>query len=131
MIRVAQHIIEGIILHAKQEFPNEACGYLVGDGDYISQQYPLTNTDHSPEHFTFDPAEQFEVLRSARNHRLEILGNYHSHPSTPARPSEEDIRLAYDPKILYFILSLAENTPVLKAFRIENGQVHQVEIKTV
>ena len=131
MIRVPQHIIDGIIHQAKQELPNEACGYLVGKADEVSQQYPLTNTDHSPDHFSFDPAEQFDVLRSARNGGLEIVANYHSHPSTPARPSEEDIRLAYDPNILYFILSLAEATPVLKAFRIENGQVSQVEIKAV
>jgi proteasome lid subunit RPN8/RPN11 len=131
MIRVPQHIIDGIIRHANEDLPNEACGYLVGKGDEITHHHPLTNTDHSPDHFSFDPAEQFQVLRSARNEGLEIIANYHSHPSTPSRPSDEDIRLAYDPNILYFILSLAEDTPVLKAFKIENGQVSQVEIEAV
>jgi hypothetical protein len=33
--------------------------------------------------------------------------------------------LAYDPNILYFILSLAEEKPVLNAFRIEEGEVKE------
>jgi len=81
----------------------------------------MTNVDHSPEHFSFDPAEQFQTLRSARDAGLELIANYHSHPSTPSRPSEEDIRLAYDPEIIYIIVSLASEVPVIKAFRIRNG----------
>jgi proteasome lid subunit RPN8/RPN11 len=56
------------------------------------------------------------------------LGNFHSHPSTPARPSKEDIRLAYDPSASYLILSLAEEIPVLKAFGITGDVVVQQEI---
>jgi len=81
----------------------------------------MTNTDHSPEHFSFDPSEQFQALRTARSQGFELIANYHSHPETPSRPSVEDIRLAYDPDILYLILSLAGEIPVLKAFRIQNG----------
>jgi len=51
------------------------------------------------------------------------LGNFHSHPATPARLSEEDIRLAYDSKASYLILSLAEESPVLKAFSVAGGEV--------
>jgi len=53
------------------------------------------------------------------------LGNFHSHPSTPARQSKEDIRLAYDPSASYLILSLAEDIPVLKAFGITGDVVAQ------
>jgi proteasome lid subunit RPN8/RPN11 len=44
------------------------------------------------------------------------LGNYHSHPETPARPSEEDLKLFVDPSAAYLIVSLAERLPVVKAF---------------
>jgi len=110
------------------ELPNEACGLLVGKDDVVKEQFALTNTDHSPEHFSFDPAQQFHVLRTARKSDLKIIANYHSHPSTPARPSEEDIRLAFDPEILYLIVSLALDTPVLKAFRIQDGYGVEVGI---
>jgi proteasome lid subunit RPN8/RPN11 len=83
----------------------------------------MTNIDHSEEHFSFDPKEQFAAIKYARQQGLKIVGNWHSHPASPSRPSEEDKRLAYDPNILYFILSLAEEKPVLNAFRIVEGEV--------
>ena len=106
MIEIPQHIIDAIIKQAYNELPDEACGLLTGEGNSVRKQYALTNTDHSPEHFSFDPKEQFAVLKEARKDNLQIIANYHSHPATAARPSEEDIRLAYDPDITYIIVSL-------------------------
>ena len=91
----------------------------------------MTNTDQSPEHFSFDPVEQFQVLRAARAEGLSVIANYHSHPASPARPSVEDIRLAYDSNILYFIASLEAETPVLKAFQIIKEEVTEIEINVI
>lgn len=129
MIIIPQHIIDGIIEQAQRELPDEACGLLVGTGNEVVKQYPLTNIDHSPEHFSFDPREQFQVLREARKEELQIIANYHSHPESPARPSEEDIRLACDREIIYLILSLQEKAlPVLKAFSIREGKAEEIII---
>jgi proteasome lid subunit RPN8/RPN11 len=129
MIRIPQHIIDGIIRQARIELPTEACGLLVGRENEVLKQYPLTNIDHSAEHFSFDPKEQFAVLREARAQGLRIIANYHSHPESPARPSQEDIRLAFDPDIIYIILSLQEKeNPVIKAFSIKAGQAEAIEI---
>jgi proteasome lid subunit RPN8/RPN11 len=129
MMYIPQQIIDGIIAQARNELPDEACGLLVGVGNRVVKRYPLVNIDHSPEHFSFDPCEQFTVLREARAQGLRILASYHSHPSSPARPSEEDIRLAYDPNITYMILSLQdEGNPVLKAFLIKDGKAGEREI---
>jgi proteasome lid subunit RPN8/RPN11 len=130
MIYIPQSIIDGIIAQARKELPNEACGLLIGNENEAVKQFPLTNIDHSPEHFSFDPKEQFGVLKEARSQGLQIIANYHSHPESPARPSEEDIRLAFDPDIIYIILSLQEkDNPVIKAFSIKAGKVEQIEIK--
>ncbi len=128
MIRIKKEILASIISHARKDLPNEACGYLAGSEGIINKSYELTNIDHSHEHFSFDPAEQFKTLKEARNHGLQILANYHSHPVTPARPSVEDIRLAYDPNISYVIVSLALPQPEVKSFRIVNGIVEKEEI---
>ena len=128
MIRVPQHIVDAIFEQAYNELPNETCGLLAGTEAEVVKRFAMTNTDHSPEHFSFDPAEQFQVLRAARAEGLQIVANFHSHPETPSRPSEEDIKLAYDPNILYFIASLATEIPVLKAFRIHGGKVTEEEI---
>lgn len=116
MISIPENIITEIIEHSRKELPNEACGLLTGTDGKVLEHYPLTNVDASPEHFSFSPREQFDVLKSARAKGLRIIANYHSHPTSPARPSEEDIRLAEDPNITYIIVSLAEKDAVVKAF---------------
>lgn len=130
MLRLSQQIIDSIIEQARLGLPEEVCGYLAGVGREVTRQFPMTNIDHHTEHFSFDPAEQFNVVREARKAGLEILANYHSHPQTPARPSQEDIRLAYDPNIGYVIVSLANELPTIKSFRILNGEVKREEIQT-
>ena len=69
-----------------------------------------------------------------RSRGLVPLGNWHSHPESPARPSEEDKRLANDSRASYLILSLEDDTnPVLHAFHVEgvDGQktVHKEELE--
>lgn len=131
MIKIKKDILEHIRQIAHAELPNEACGYLAGKEGEITHCYRLTNIDHSLEHFSFDPKEQFETLKDARSKGLEIIANFHSHPETPARPSIEDIRLAFDPQILYAIISLAGPEEVLRFFRIKQGEVSPVNFSII
>lgn len=130
-ITIDKDVVDEIVRQARRQLPDEACGYLLGKGTRVTAQYPMTNADHSPRHFSFVPREQFEAVRFARKERLDVVGNWHSHPASPSRPSDEDIRLAYDPDILYFILSIASDTPVLNAFRITGGNVERLELLIV
>lgn len=123
---ITESTYQSILSQALRDAPIESCGYLLGtDKETATENYPMTNVDHSDEHFSFDPKEQFAVLKYARQKGLKIVGNWHSHPASPSRPSQEDLRLAFDPSILYFILSLAGEQPVLNAFRIEKGEVKE------
>lgn len=125
-----------ILAHCEQGLPNESCGLLAGTADgevkTVTKVYLLTNTDASNEHFSMDPREQLAALKDARANGWSILGNFHSHPESPSRPSEEDKRLAYDSTIEYLILSLQDReNPVLKAFGIDkekNVTIHEIEI---
>ena len=116
-----------IVTHARASLPNEACGLIAGREEnghrHIEKVYLLENEDHSPEHFTMSPQAQLGAIKDMRANGLKPLGNFHSHPSTPSRPSEEDKRLALDPRASYMILSLAEEEPVLRSFHIEGGTV--------
>lgn len=131
MIKIPQHIVDAIIKQAKDELPNEACGLLTGLDGIVQKQYALTNIDRSPEHFSFDPQEQFKVLKDARSKGQKIVANYHSHPASPARPSDEDKRLAFDPNIVYIIVSLAEETPDIKAFSLVDCCMQPYEIQII
>ncbi|MGN0679611.1 MAG: M67 family metallopeptidase [Oscillospiraceae bacterium] len=123
MITITRSDYEKILAHAKSELPNEACGLIAGEvtdsGKVIRKVYLLTNIDHSNEHFSLDPKEQLAAIKDMRANGFIPLGNWHSHPESPSRPSEEDKRLAYDSKASYLILSLMEiDKPVLNSFKI-------------
>ena len=115
---------EKMIAYAEKQAPIEACGLLGGrieeDVKIVKKVFYLTNTDHSPEHFSLAPQEQFAVVRELRAEGWVLLGNWHSHPASPSRPSEEDKRLAFDPRASYLILSLAAEKPVLHSFRVDS-----------
>lgn len=135
-IRLRKDDYDKILVHCEQELPNEACGLLAGtvEGDVktVTKVYLLTNIDASNEHFSMEPKEQLAALKDARANGVNIIGNFHSHPESPSRPSEEDKRLAYDSTIEYLILSLQDReNPVLKSFGIDkdkNVTIHEIEI---
>ncbi len=127
-MRIPKKIVETIFAQGERESPNEACGYLAGTNGEVKKAVPMTNVDHSPEHFSLDPREQFAAVRQTRGEGLDILAVYHTHPASPARPSDEDIRLAYDPAAVYVIASLVPGKREAKAFRIRQGAVTPEEL---
>lgn len=124
MLQIPKSIHEDLIAHAREGFPLEVCGILGGTGGVVSAIYRMTNTDASNEHFMMEPREQFAVIKDLRAKGLTMQAIYHSHPETPARPSQEDIRLALTPAVSYVIISLADSQhPVVKSFKIDQGKV--------
>ncbi|MCI7759954.1 MAG: M67 family metallopeptidase [[Eubacterium] saphenum] len=134
-IKLKKADFERIVEHARAELPNEACGLIAGrvDGEVkvVEKVYFLTNVDQSNEHFSLDPKEQLAAVKDMRANGLAPLGNWHSHPESPSRPSEEDKRLAYDSKASYMILSLMEKTPVLNSFKIEGESAEKEQLELV
>lgn len=134
MLFMSREDYDKILEHCKEGLPNESCGLIGGvkeaDGKHIKKVYLLTNIDASNEHFSMNPKEQLKAIKDMRANGLELLGNFHSHPESPSRPSEEDKRLAYDSKVNYLILSLMDiEHPVLNAFNIdENKNVTKEEL---
>ena len=134
MLKLRKDLYDKMLKHCEDGLPNESCGLIAGtvDGDVktVEKVYLLTNIDASREHFSLDPKEQLAAVKDARAAGLAMLGNFHSHPESPSRPSEEDKRLAYDSTAEYLILSLMEpGNPVLKAFGVDaekNVTVHEI-----
>ena len=133
MIKLLKTDYEKIVAHAEKELPNEACGLIGGtingDSKEIKKVYLLTNIDHSNEHFSLDPKEQLAAIKDMRQNGLVPLGNWHSHPESPSRPSDEDKRLAYDSKASYMILSLMDRqNPALNSFKITGDTAEKEEL---
>ncbi len=133
MIKLKKSDFEKILAHAVKELPDEACGLIAGTAEggdkEIKKVYLLTNIDHSNEHFSLDPKEQLEAIKDMRKNGFVPLGNWHSHPESPSRPSEEDKRLAFDSKASYMILSLMDReNPVLNSFKITGDTAEKEEL---
>jgi proteasome lid subunit RPN8/RPN11 len=128
VIKIPRLIYEQILKQAQRFAPIEACGMLAGKNGIIERHYEMTNSDNSCDHFMMEPKEQFKIIKQIRAESLEFTGVYHSHPVSPARPSQEDIRLALTHGIAYVIVSLAGNSPVIKAFNIEGSNVSEIEV---
>jgi [CysO sulfur-carrier protein]-S-L-cysteine hydrolase len=129
MLKLTNELKNELIKLARKDSPIETCGYFSGIIDEIKEIIPLTNIDHSAEHFSFDPREQFRAVKDARAKGYQLIAVYHSHPASPARLSDEDLRLANDPRLFYVIVSLlTPDEPVIKAFKVNSGAVSEISI---
>ncbi len=132
-IQLTQTQADAMIAHSKGLYPIEACGYLSGsiadDHIKVATVHEMTNEDAAEDHFRFDPKEQFLVLKAARSAGHSLVGVYHSHPESPARLSQEDIRLLVDPNMVYIIVSLMDGGADMKAFRTMDGISIPIQLK--
>ena len=116
--------------HAREVRPEECCGLVGGrigssGGSEGASVYPLRNIapDRSVA-YDGDPQDLCEAQRVMRSRGEGLLGVYHSHPREAAPvPSESDVRLAFHPSAIYFIIGMDGGTDEnaaasLHAFRI-------------
>jgi proteasome lid subunit RPN8/RPN11 len=129
-LSMSHDLAEGIRRHGAETFPQECCGALLGrDSAIIERQsaqdaiplgatrevlrlFPLVNRrEDSPRNrFAVAADDVREAEQAAREHGLEVIGWYHSHPDHPARPSDFDREHAW-PWYSYVIVSVMAGKP--------------------
>jgi len=118
-----------IVKHARAEVPNECCGLLAGKNGTVLEVFRCESTEKSPYRYYLDPKDQIRIMREMDRKGWDLVGIYHSHTHTEAYPSKTDVELAFYPEALYFIVSLEDrNAPVIRAFRITDGQIAEEEV---
>ncbi len=122
-----------IFVHTQAEAPNEACGLLAGVAERVMHVWPAANVAENPAvEYLMDPHDQLRHFQAMEEQGLELLGIYHSHPSSPAYPSPTDLGMAYYPEAVYGIVSLVQDdNPVLRTFCIVDGQISEVVFKLI
>ncbi len=115
-LRVPEDVYSLITAHAREEYPHECCGVLIGNammGRKIFYAERCTNVNRDTPHnrYLMDPAEINLADKGARAQSLELMGFYHSHPDHPDRPSEYDREMA-QPGYSYIIVSVKGGTEV-------------------
>lgn len=130
-LKILKEILIKMYEHALREKPIECCGYLAGIENKITNIYLMKNMDNSPNHFSFDPKEQFKIVKTMREEGIKPIVVYHSHPETPARMSDEDIRLANDPDIYYGIISLIKQPYEFKIFSVKDKIIKNIDYEII
>jgi proteasome lid subunit RPN8/RPN11 len=120
MITLAREHLQEMFAHARAASPLECCGLVGGSNEQARSVYRLRNVARDPlTGYEAAPEELFAAQRRMRERGEELLAIYHSHPrSFDPTPSETDVRLAYYPSAVYFIIGLGAESETLRAFRI-------------
>jgi len=125
-MRMKQEHWDELVAHAREEAPNECCGYLRAANGVVGEVVRSRNLRASPYGYELD-AQSLLAANDLDDQGHEV-GIYHSHPRSPAEPSQTDINLAYYPHWSYLIVSLADGKPAVRAWRIADGRVDEEEI---
>jgi proteasome lid subunit RPN8/RPN11 len=122
-----------IFAYAKEADPAECCGLIGGKRGHARSLYPMRNVAADKTvAYEAAPEDLFAAQRQMRERGEVLLAIYHSHPrSTEPAPSETDVRLAYYPQAVYFIVGLAGLQPVIRAFRISEVEERWEEVEYV
>ena len=130
-MNISRASIDVIVAHAREAAPAECCGLLLGRGDEIVEAVRTRNIADQPARFLIDPKDHIDGRRDARRRGLAVVGFYHSHPHSPAEPSDADRAEANYADHLYLIVSLASNPPAMSVFTFERGNFRPLPVVTV
>lgn len=109
--------------------PDEGCGLLLGAKDgTVSEIVASPNVAHSAKVYEIDSHVLLQAYRRADDEALSVLGVFHSHTHTEARPSPTDVLQAPDPEWHYVLVSLRDVPTVVRSYRIIDGTVTEEEI---
>ena len=128
-LSVTRQVFDGMVEHARRDFPNVCCGMLAGRDASATLVHPMTNVEASPVVYRMDPAEQLKFYDRLEREGLEEVAAYHSHVNSPAYPSATDVRLAHG-FMTYVIVSLQDRaSPSVRAYRIDDGAIRELEVQ--
>lgn len=137
VLRLTASSYAQMIAHAYDGLPLEACGLLAGppapanaDG-LVARFYPTANAAGSSKVYTVDPKQHLHAELDAEDRGMEIIGVMHSHTHTDPYPSPTDVAQAPDPAWHYVIVSLRDNAPMLRSYRIVDGTIAEEQVVVV
>ena len=128
MLLIRKKFLDQMVAHALGEYPLEACGLLAGTvaeagTGQVHSLYPTDNVARSARIYEVDPKAMLRADREAGDAGQELIGVYHSHTHTDAKPSPTDVAQAPDPGWHYVLVSLRDTAPSVRSWRIEGGKI--------
>jgi len=117
MIRIERQPWEAMLAHARQTYPNECCGAMLGtiqNGQKLVRvAMPLENAFAGAQATRYElrPEDLLAADKAARERQMDLIGIYHSHPDCDAYFSKTDLQNSC-PWYSFVVLS------------IQNGEFH-------
>lgn len=134
-LRLPPNVARAIDARAREHYPHEACGLLVGrcgeHGVLVTRAEEARNlaVDRLADRYRLDPDDFRAADEAARRDGLDIVGIWHSHPDHPARPSATDLRAAW-PGYSYLIVSVsAAGITERRSWRLDGKTFIEQEIE--
>jgi proteasome lid subunit RPN8/RPN11 len=97
-IRIEPEPWAAMVAHARQTYPNECCGAMLGSiddaGKTVRAALPLENAFDGVQAARYElrPQDLLGADRVARARQMELIGIYHSHPDCGAYFSKTDLQ---------------------------------------
>lgn len=104
-IILSNHDTDTLLAHASDKMPNESCAILLGRDDRVTEVFLADNAERSPVAFAISPEQLLEAYMAAEAKGLDVVGIFHSHPSSQAYPSETDKRFMQSNPVVWIIYS--------------------------
>jgi len=129
-MRIARHLIDEMVAHAREELPNECCGMVGGSDGEATGVIRVENSAASPLRFEMDPQGQYDALKQIEDGGGELLAIYHSHTKSAAYPSQTDVNQAVNwPDAIYVIVSLQDpDAPEVRAYWLKDLSIGDAEL---
>ncbi len=117
MIRIESEPWAAMVSHARQTYPNECCGAMLGNIDdgqkLVRVAIALENAFQGAQATRYElrPEDLLAADKAARERNMDLIGIYHSHPDCDAYFSKTDLQNSC-PWYSFVVLS------------IQNGEFH-------
>jgi proteasome lid subunit RPN8/RPN11 len=98
MIRIESEPWAAMVSHARETYPNECCGAMLGvtgdDGKTVRVAMRLENSFEGAQAARYElrPEDLLAADKAARERSMDLIGIYHSHPDCDAYFSQTDLK---------------------------------------
>jgi [CysO sulfur-carrier protein]-S-L-cysteine hydrolase len=133
VLRISANAYALMIGHCYDGLPLEACGLLAGKPGtaHAERCYPARNIAKSSRVYEVHGLDYQHADDDASENGLELLGVFHSHTHTDPYPSPTDVASALFPEWHYVLVSLRDDAPMTRSYRIRDGKIAEEPVVVV
>lgn len=128
ILKITKDVYENMIAYCQMAIPYEACGLLSGHGSTAKTLWKLKNESQSLNRFHMSVEAIKHSVQLMGKMGEDLVGIFHSHPSSKAIPSSHDIENNPYKDLAYLIVSLQKGNKDVGCFKMDGRTVSSMKI---